>query len=82
MQPLRPEEREQILKSAPAAAPEDLDEYEGLLAALFATDPAIAGDRSLESGRAPLSRDPALSRLEELHQKLFRSPMKNSQSDG
>ena len=41
MEPLTPEQKEQALRKHPQAAPEDIAEYERLLAARFSVDPSL-----------------------------------------
>jgi hypothetical protein len=67
MQPLTPEERAAILRRNPQAAPEDIEEYEYLLASRFTVDPS----RPMPSDRPGPMRSPE-DRLQELYNKLFR----------
>jgi hypothetical protein len=66
MQPLKPEERNRILRDVPEARPEEIDEYERLLSEIFMVDPSMprsadAVDKNQENER----------RLSELFRKLF-----------
>ena len=71
MQPLKPDEKEEILE-ATQADPADIAEYERLLAEMFMVDPdAPPADPALES----LQEDKQ-KRLEELAQKLFPNGIK------
>ena len=66
MEPLKPEVKTFILENNPQAAPEDIEEYERLLAERFIRDPDVAA--------APMAAeafDAREGRLAELHQKLF-----------
>jgi hypothetical protein len=69
MTPLSPEERQAIVDAHPSAAPgeieADIDEYERLVAEMFSRDP------SAEAISVTPSAAPALSRLNQLHTKLF-----------
>jgi hypothetical protein len=69
MEPLKPEVRQWILDEHPQASPEDIDEYERLLAQRFTVDPDLpmAPDDSnkLENEE---------KRLAELYDKLFSTP--------
>lgn len=62
MEPLKPETRARILDENPQAAPEEIDEYERLLAERFATDPDLPPSPEAERRE---------SRLAELYRKLF-----------
>jgi hypothetical protein len=64
MEPMRPDVRRAILDANPLAQPEDIDEYERLLAQQFLTDPDLPAAAPLESSRIQ-------NRLRELHAKLF-----------
>jgi len=66
VEPLRPEERELILQTRPEATPQDIDEYQRLLAERFLVDPSLP--RSPESDRVDRSRE---ERIHLLYQKLF-----------
>lgn len=69
MEPLKPEVRKWILDEHPQASPEDIDEYERLLAQRFTVDPDLP--MAPEDTR---KRDDAEERLAELHDKLFSTP--------
>lgn len=72
MEPLKPEVKEKILRDRPAAQPQDIEEYERLLAERFYADPDY-GPKA-EPGRAGiLPFDGRELRLRELHEKLFGS---------
>ncbi|MBI2686652.1 MAG: hypothetical protein HYX27_10075 [Acidobacteria bacterium] len=68
MTPLSREERDAVIRAHPAAEPgsieADLDEYESLVAADFATDPSAARAEHVLGGAA-------MDRLAQLHEKLF-----------
>lgn len=66
MEPLKPTTKESILRDSPQAAPEDIEEYERLLAERFTVDPDVP--------MAPedvAAHDERESRLLELQKKLF-----------
>jgi hypothetical protein len=66
MEPLKPARKKQILESAPSASPEELAEYEKLLAERFTVDPDLP--RAPETlGLIQRKND----RLKQLHKKLF-----------
>ena len=66
MEPLKPTTQIGILQASPAAAPEEVAEYQRLLAERFTIDPDLPRDATtvnlMEGKRA---------RLKELHKKLF-----------
>ncbi len=66
MEPLKPETESQILNENPQAAPEDIQEYERLLAERFAVDPDLPMAPEAES----LHEDRE-QRLQKLFRKLF-----------
>jgi hypothetical protein len=70
MEPLKPDTKSAIRAERPEASPEDIEEYERLLAERFATDPS-APAAAPERTPAPLAREQRENRLAELHQKLF-----------
>jgi hypothetical protein len=67
MEPLKPEQKDTALRKNPQAAPEDIAEYERLLAVRFAVDPSMP--RSPEEADSAAARE---RRLKELYDKLFR----------
>jgi hypothetical protein len=69
MEPLKPEVRKWILDEHPQASPEDIEEYERLLAQRFTVDPDLpmAPEESIQ-------RKDDEERLEELYNKLFSTP--------
>ena len=73
MEPLKQNDRRQILAARPLAAEEDLDEYEALLAARFTRDPdapaPLPAPHASGGSAGPESDDE--TRLAELHKKLF-----------
>lgn len=77
MTPLTREEREAVLRAHPASEPgsieADLDEYQALVAARFATDPSLLRPAS-SPAEANLRFSERRTRLEELHNKLFVKP--------
>lgn len=72
MTPLTQEERKAIIESHPTAEPGEIEaniqEYESLVAEMFAHDPAHAPS---PAPFAAVAR-PTIDRLTELHQKLFK----------
>jgi len=66
MEPIKPEKKAEILRNRPNATPEDIHEYEQLLAQRFTVNPFI--QRSPEESAAQQKRE---ARLRELHAKLF-----------
>lgn len=66
MQPLKPEERNRILRDVPDARPEEIDEYERLLAQTFMIDPSIPRSADFVATNQENER-----RLSELFGKLF-----------
>lgn len=69
MEPLKPEVRKWILDEHPQASPEDIDEYERLLAQRFTVDPDLPAAPAEISGV-----DDDEKRLAELYDKLFSTP--------
>jgi len=66
MEPLKPQSKRQMLAASPAATPQEIAEYEKLLAERFTVDPDLP--RSPESlGLSQRKSD----RLKELRRKLF-----------
>jgi len=66
MEPLRPQVKRAVLDANPQAQPEDIEDYERLLAERFARDPDVPSqpsDASLQDTRE--------ARLRQLHNKLF-----------
>ena len=68
MEPLKPEEKERILSERPQAAPEDIEEYERLLAERFLRDPLAPEALATPVATRERARD---ERLRALYQKLF-----------
>jgi hypothetical protein len=66
MEPLKPEKKEALLRNSPQAAPEDIAEYERLLASRFTMDPSLL--RSPDTSQSVRARE---QRLRELYIKLF-----------
>jgi hypothetical protein len=66
MEPLKPQIKEKILDAIPDANPEEIQEYERLLAERFTVDPDLA-----TAPDALDAHDAREKRLEELHKKLF-----------
>lgn len=66
MEPLKPEEKQRILAERPQAAPEDIEEYERLLAERFRRDPLVQPQPAFASRENERER-----RLRELHELLF-----------
>jgi hypothetical protein len=66
MEPLKPQHKRQILEASPAATPQEIAEYEKLLAERFTVDPDLPrGPESLDL------RQRKTDRLKELRRKLF-----------
>jgi hypothetical protein len=68
MQPLKPEDKKAALDNNPQAAPEDLQEYERLLALRFTRDPLTPENAQPLAGEAIEDLE---DRLKALHKKLF-----------
>ena len=66
MEPLTPDQREAALRNNPQASPENIDEYEALLAARFAVDPSLP--KAPEAADQEEARE---RRLQELYTLLF-----------
>jgi hypothetical protein len=66
MEPLKPETKTRILQERPQASPEDIEEYERLLAERFTEDPDLP--MSPAAAQAVAKRE---KRLELLYKKLF-----------
>ena len=73
MEPLKPELKKSILANNPQADPKDIQEYERLLSLRFSEDPdeELANWPVAEQSRTASEEREA--RIQELHQKLFRS---------
>jgi hypothetical protein len=80
MEPLKPELKKSILENNPQADPRDLEEYERLLSLRFTEDPdqELAASPVAEQRRTLSERREA--RIEELHQKLFKSAAERAAS--
>lgn len=66
MEPLKPERKREIYEASPSATPQEIAEYQKLLAERFTVDPDLPrGPQMLEL------RQRKLERLKELQQKLF-----------
>jgi hypothetical protein len=68
MEPLKPETENKILEESPQAAPEDIQEYERLLAERFTVDPDLPMAPESEAESTPDDRE---QRLQDLYRKLF-----------
>lgn len=68
MEPLKPDDKKRAMAANPNAAPEDIQEYERLLAARFARDPNVPAP-PLKPLAAPDSNSDV--RLKQLYKKLF-----------
>jgi hypothetical protein len=66
MEPLKPETKARIMQERPQASPEDIEEYERLLAERFTEDPDLP--KSPTVAQADVKRQ---KRLEQLYKKLF-----------
>ena len=64
--PVKPEVRDSLLQNNPQAAPQDIDEYERLLAERFTIDPDLSPEPAPTAGGTNQEE-----RLRELYQKLF-----------
>jgi len=72
MEPLKPSVTRSIRELRPEAAPEDVEEYERLLAERFATDPdAPPAAAPVTPGMTAAPTDARERRLAELHRRLF-----------
>jgi len=66
MEPLKPERKREIFEASPAATPQEIAEYEALLAERFTVDPDLPrGPEMLKLGQRKSER------LKELQRKLF-----------
>jgi hypothetical protein len=65
MEPLKPEVKRFVLENNPQASPEEMEEYERLLAERFTRDPDVAASPTAEAASA------SEERLNHLYQKLF-----------
>jgi hypothetical protein len=73
MEPLKPEQKKSILANNPEAQPEDLEEYERLLAQRFTEDPDEESAASpVASGQPQSASQKREARIKELYQKLFK----------
>jgi hypothetical protein len=68
MEPLKPETKTRILNESPQESPEDIDEYERLLAERFTEDPDLPKSPAIT--QAAIKRE---KRLKQLSMKLFNS---------
>lgn len=66
MEPMKPQEKAQVLAGNPQAEPGDVEEYERLLSLRFAADPDVAA-----APEAAADAESLEVRLAELHRKLF-----------
>ncbi|MGH7174557.1 MAG: hypothetical protein ACRELG_30180 [Gemmataceae bacterium] len=66
MEPLKPETKARILHERPQASPEDIEEYERLLAERFTEDPDLPKSPAIAQTDAERK-----NRLEQLYEKLF-----------
>ena len=66
MEPLKPQRKRQILEAAPAATPQEIAEYEKLLAERFTVDPDLQRSPELLEFHQRKA-----DRLKELRRKLF-----------
>ena len=66
MEPLQPETKARILRERPEASPEDIEEYERLLAERFTEDPDVPKSPAVDQAAAKRHK-----RLEQLYEKLF-----------
>lgn len=79
MEPLKPEVKKRILADRPQAAPQDIEEYERLLAERFMSDPNAptasalppGAPQAIYRGERPCDAHVREARLRELHEKLF-----------
>ena len=68
MEPLKPDVKERLLRTNPQAEPDDIEEYERLLAIRFLVDPDMP-----KSPEEAAIEDEREARLRELYRKLFRN---------
>jgi hypothetical protein len=68
MEPLKSEQKNTALRKNPQASPEDIAEYERLLAARFTVDPSLR--RSPDGSKVEDARE---KRLRDLYVKIFGS---------
>jgi hypothetical protein len=68
MEPLKPETKARILRERPQASPEEIEEYERLLAERFTEDPDLPKSPAVAQAAAKRQK-----RLEQLYEKLFGS---------
>ena len=68
MEPLKPETKARILRERPQARPEDVEEYERLLAERFTEDPDLPKSPAVAQEAAKRQK-----RLQQLYEKLFGS---------
>jgi hypothetical protein len=73
MEPLKPELKKAILANNPQADPKDIEEYERLLSLRFSDDPDVGLAASPIAEHSRTIREQREDRIQELHQKLFRS---------
>jgi hypothetical protein len=66
MEPMKPETKSRILEERPETRPEDIEEYERLLAERFTEDPDLP--KSPAVAKAAARRE---TRLEQLYKELF-----------
>jgi hypothetical protein len=66
MEPLKPERKREIYEASPAATPQEIAEYQKLLAERFTVDPDLPRSPQMLELRQRKSE-----RLKELQQKLF-----------
>ena len=74
MEPLKPGQRDALLRARPEAQPEDIEEYERLLAQRFANDPDQAPAAAPLDVKEDDPRKELEARIDELHRKLFGGP--------
>jgi hypothetical protein len=80
MEPLKPELKKSILANNPQADPKDLEEYERLLSLRFTEDPDEEPATSPLAEQSGTLREQREARIQELHQKLFKSAAESAAS--
>jgi hypothetical protein len=80
MEPLKPEFKKSVLADNPEAQPGDLEEYERLLPLRFTEDPDQEVPASPVAEQSQSLRQQREERIQELHQKLFKSAAETATS--
>jgi hypothetical protein len=80
IEPLKPELKKSILANNPQADPRDLEEYERLLSLRFTEDPDQELAASPVAEQSGSLRERREARIQELHQRLFKSAAETAAS--